>query len=101
MLNKIAFGSSRWRRVVLIGRRIGELNPVVKEVEVLNHEFDDLRVVIHTRAVGAIWCCCQLNDSSLSFLSIVSHSLAGSTGMMTECRALNLPFFSAELKYLD
>ena len=52
------------------------LDVVVKEVEIFNHEFDDLRVVAYIRAVSAILCRLQLDEASLSFLVPVSDDLA-------------------------
>lgn len=52
------------------------LDVVVKEVEIFNHESDDLRVVAYIRAVSAVLCRLQLDDASLSFLVPVSDDLA-------------------------
>lgn len=75
MFNEIAFGNRRWRGVVLVGYHIGEVASVAEEIEVLNHEFDDLRIVASIRGIGTILCRSKLDNSGLSFLALVSDDL--------------------------
>jgi hypothetical protein len=75
VFNEEAFGSGCWRSSGVFGR-LGELTSVVEEVEVLDHELDNLRFVANIRSVGAIMCRFELDDSGFSLLLTVSDDVA-------------------------
>ena len=98
MLDEVAFRIGRWRSKDARRRLFGELSVVVEEVEILDHELDDFRIIAYIRAVGAILHCCKLDNSGLSFLPLVSGGLMD---MEVGCCTLNVPFFRAVSKYTD
>lgn len=117
MFDKVAL-RARWRRSYSVSRRlvvklsaagwrenagrdialVKELSAVVEQIKVLNHQFDNLRVVAYIRAVVAILCCYQLHDPGLPLLPLVGVGLGG---VEVGCLTLNVPLFRAVSKYTD
>lgn len=97
VFNEEAFGSG-CRRSSGTFRRLGELTSVVEEVEVLDHELDNLRFVANVRSVGAIMYRFELDDSGFSLLLTVSDDVAR---VQMWYLTLNVPLFSAVLKNSD
>jgi hypothetical protein len=115
MLDKVAL-RARWRRSDSGSRRlvvklsaagwretagriralVKELSAVVEQIKVLNHQFDNLRVVADIRAVVVILCCCQLDDPGLSLLPLAGVGLGG---VEVGCLTLNVPLLRAVSKY--
>lgn len=73
---------------------------VVEVIKVMNHEFDDLRVVAETVGVLSIdLSCLQLDGAGSAFLSLVSMTI--SSRPHTSIHALNPPLLNAASKSLD
>jgi len=98
VLDQAAACNRRWRGDIAFGCVIEQLSAVVEEVEVLDHKFDNFRVIANIRSVGAILRCFQLNESSRSLLLPVSDYPVKRT---TYRHTLNVPFFRAVSKNLD
>lgn len=95
----VKLSAAGWREIAgRIRALVKELSAVVGQIKVLNHQFDNLRVVADIRAVVAILCCCQLDDPGLSLLPLVGVGLGG---VEVRCLTLNVPLFRAVSKYTD